>query len=71
MRKKFVGASVLAVVLLVLSGSSVHSTYSATTTVTPFGCHEACVYQLNVCMGSGQPRGRCLGQYHSCNNKCK
>ena len=72
MRKKFVSASILAVVLLVLSGSGVRSTYSAaSTTVTSDACVSECVDQLYACLASGQGRGRCHGNYHSCENKCK
>lgn len=69
MRKKFVSASILAVILLVLSGSGVRSTYSAPKTVTP--CQAACETQMYFCIASGRPSGRCLGQYHACHNKCK
>ena len=72
MKKKFASASILAVILLVLSGSGVRSTYSATSvTIVSDACKSACVDQLYACLGSGQNRGRCLGQYHSCENKCK
>jgi hypothetical protein len=70
MRKKFALASILAVLLLVLSGSGARSTYSAAT-MPPDACGSACVEQLYQCIASGQPQGRCLGQYHKCFGQCK
>jgi hypothetical protein len=72
MRKKFVSASTLALVLLVLSGSGVRSTYSAASmTIAPDACQSACVDEMSRCIASGQPEKRCLGQYHQCNNQCR
>ena len=71
MRKKFFSASILAVILLVLSGSGVRSTYSAASMIAPDACQSACVDEMSACIASGQPQKRCLGQYHQCNNQCR
>jgi|GEM_PF-4030927 hypothetical protein len=69
MRKRFGLASLLAVFLLIFSGSGALSTYS-TPAATASPCVTACADQMTLCIQSGAPVGYCFGQYHKCENKC-
>ncbi|MDX6614175.1 MAG: hypothetical protein QOD75_3361 [Blastocatellia bacterium] len=72
MRKKFFGASVLAIVLLALSGSGIPRTYSAASTLATDPCQKTCELELSYCASGGiDPFGRCWGQYMKCHNQCK
>ena len=72
MRKTFASASILAVILLVLSGSGAPRTYSAPSALVTNPCQRACEVALTECATSGgAPFGYCWGQYLKCHNQCK
>jgi len=71
MRKKFFSVSILAFILLVLSGSGARTTYSASALVTD-PCQKACELEFTECATSGgAPFGYCWGQYLKCHNQCR